>query len=240
MKSFNKVWLLLGLAITFLQFNCSDEALSPNANSGVIKLSIKTVHVQPQLNSKSLGRKVAGAVTITSARVVIKEIEFESIQDDTLDFEFERPFVKDLLVGSNLHEIESILVPFGSYKESEIEIDDLKAEDGEVYNQNPDLQDRSVLVQGYLNDDPNDIFTFASDLDKEQEKEFNPPLTLDENSPTTNIVLTLDMSTWFMDENGNPLDPRLESNRSKIENNIKNSIDVFEDEDDDGEIDDDD
>jgi hypothetical protein len=41
-----------------------------------------------------------------------------------------------------------------------------------------------------------------------------------------------------LDTNGNPLDPRSASNKSIIEENIKNSIDIFEDEDDDGEEDD--
>ena len=36
----------------------------------------------------------------------------------------------------------------------------------------PELQDRSIVVKGYLNGDPNQSFFFTSDLDEEQEREF--------------------------------------------------------------------
>jgi hypothetical protein len=182
--------------------------------------------------------KASSLATITSARVVIEEIEFESSLGDTFDFELEQPFVQDLIMGSILNEIETIEVPFGSYKESEIEIDELDPEDGAVYSQNPELQGRSIVVKGYLNGDPNNTFMFTSDLEEEQEREFEPPLVLNESEPSTSIVLAIDMGMWLVDGDGNLLDPSFESNRSMIEGNIKASIDVFEDEDDDGEEDD--
>jgi len=227
---------LLFIGLLFVtQMGCSSNPISSVPTSGTVKISIKSVSTASSNNA--LG-KTAAAVTITSARVIIDEIELESIFDDTLDFEFEQPFVQDLMAGSsNIYEIGTFQVPFGSYKEMEIEVDDLKAEDGAVYTQNPELQDLSIRVEGYLNGDTNNTFVFTSDLDEEQEREFNPLLIVDENSPSTSIVLTIDMDTWFMDGNGTPLDPGSPSNESIIENNIKNSIDVFEDEDDDGEKD---
>ena len=66
--------------------------------------------------------KSTNHVTITRARVVIEEIEFEASNEDSVDFEFEEPFVQDLVVGSSLHEIGTVQVPFGSYEELEIEI----------------------------------------------------------------------------------------------------------------------
>lgn len=239
MRSFRRIALILGLMFFVSQISCSDSPSSSTPTAGTIKISIKAVNNgTPSSLSKFMGQSF-GPVTITSARVVIDEVEFESSLGDTLDFEFNQPFVQDLIVGSDAHVIDTIEVPFGTYKESEIEIDDLDPEDGEVYLQNPDLQDKSILVEGFLNDNPNDTFVFTSDLSEEQEQEFEPPLVLDENSPSTNIVLTLNMDMWFVDGNGNPLDPRLPDNKSIIENNIKDSIEVFEDKDDDGEEDDD-
>jgi hypothetical protein len=60
------------------------------------------------------------------------------------------------------------------------------------------------------------------------------------NTPATNIVLTIDTSVWFSDGTGGFLDPRLAQNRQAIEKNIRASINAFEDDDDDGEADDDD
>jgi hypothetical protein len=140
-------------------------------------------------------------------------------------------------VGSILHEIQTVHVPFGSYSESEIKIDELDEEDGPAYFQTPELRNKSVIVTGYVNGDPNEMFIFASDISAEQEREFDPPLILDENSPSTNVVLTIDMDMWFVDGNSNVLDPRDPNNKSIIEENIKNSIGIFEDEDGDGEDD---
>ncbi len=42
----------------------------------------------------------------------------------------------------------------------------------------------------------------------------------------------------FVDANGNPLDPGSPDNKDIIEDNIKASLEVFEDKDDDGEEDD--
>lgn len=224
--------VLISAFLMFMQLGCSGNPAASNDNLGEIKISLRNVSAANSL------AKINGLFTITSARVVIEKIKFESVQEDTFDFRFRQPFVQELALDSTAHVIETVQVPFGEYKESEIDIDDLKPEDGAAYTQNPDLRDRSIFVTGFLNDDSTQTFVFTSDLDAEQEREFNPPLVLDETSPSTNVVLTIDMNSWFVDGNGNLLDPRVGGNRSQIENNIKNSIDIFEDEDDDGRHDD--
>ncbi|MFQ5709398.1 MAG: hypothetical protein ACE5HO_18220 [bacterium] len=233
-----KKWFVTAVTASWLiaQLGCSDNPASSQATSGSVKISVKGINTG---SAASVSKINALTTTITSARLVIKKIKFESTLGDSADFKFRQPFVQDLVVGSKLHEIETVQVPFGSYKESKIKVDGLKAEDGAVFTQNPELQNLSVMVQGFLNGDQNESFVFTSELDEEQEREFATPLVLDQNNPATNIVLTIDMDSWFVDKNGAALDPRMESNRSKIEENIKNSIDVFEDENDDGEKDDD-
>lgn len=226
---------IFGLMLLLAVFGCTDNPASPASTSGTVKFSVKSI----QAPLGKVSGSSAAFVTLTSVQVVIEEIEFESTQEDSLDFELEEPFVQDLVAGDNLHVIANVTIPFGSYKEIEIEIDKLSPEDSTAYAENPELQGKSVLVKGYLSGDPNETFEFSSALEEEQEMEFDPPFVLDENSPTTNIVMTLDMDSWFVDEDGNFLDPRSESNRSKIEQNIKNSVDAFEDDDDNGEDDDD-
>lgn len=229
---------LLFIGLLFVtQMGCSSNPISSVPTSGTIKISIKSISSGANTSASKVVGKTAALATITSARVVIDRIRFDSSVDDTLDFRFQEPFIQDLMAGSNLYEIGTAQVPFGSYKKSRIKIDDLDSEDGTVYTQNPDLQNRSIFISGFLNNDPNLAFEFTSDLNEEQEREFNPPLTLDENSPSTSIVLTIDIDAWFMDGNGTPLDPSSPSNKSIIEDNIKNSIDVFEDKNDDGEKD---
>ena len=228
--------LFIGLLFV-AHLSCSNNPSSSVPTSGTIKISIKSISGGTPASSSKVVGKATALATITSAYVVIERIRFDSSVDDTLDFRFAEPFIQDLMAGSNLYEIGTAQVPFGSYKRSIIKIDDLDSEEGTVYTQNPDLQNRSIFISGFLNNDPNLAFEFTSDLNEEQEREFNPPLILDENSPSTSIVLTIDIDAWFMDGNGTPLDPSSPSDKSIIEDNIKNSIDVFEDEDDDGEKD---
>lgn len=237
MRSLSKrVGLFFSAVLLLVQMSCSNSPTSSEPTGGLIKISIKSVG---NTSSNSLN-KSASFVTLTSVRVVIEEIEFENSLEDSLDFELEEPFVRDLLIGSTIQEIETIQVPFGSYKEMEIEIDELGPDDGAVYSENPQLQDISIYAAGFVTGNSDQTFIFTTDLEAEQEQEFDPPLVLDENSLSTNVVLTINMDLWFVDENGSFLDPRSLANKSKIEGNIKNSIDAFEDEDDDGEKDDND
>ncbi len=231
MKLLPKKQLLFALLILLLQTGCDDNPASSNPVMGSIKISVKSTSNTALVKASGI---TVNQIKITSAQVVIEEIEFESVEGDSFDFKLKTPFVQDLLVDSTAHEIQSVQIPFGSYKESEIEIDDLDSLHGTVYTQNPELQNKSILVKGYLNDDPNETFVFSSDLEAEQEEEFDNPLVLDENSPSTSIVLTISLDSWFVDGNGNLLDPRIAGNKSQIEENIKNSIDVFEDENENG------
>ena len=230
-NSLTAVLFVSGLIIA----GCSS---SPNSSSGgSVKLSVKGIGNAGGSGAQAL-QVNAATVTITSVRIVIDKVELKSNLGDTLDFKLKQPFVKDLMITSGAQVIQTAQIPAGTYKELEIEIDELKPEDGTVYTANPDLRNLSVLVKGFVNT-PTDTFAFASDLEEEQEQEFEPPIVIDANSPATNIVLTLNLDVWFVDENGAFLDPRLPENKSEIERNIKNSIDAFEDKDDDGEKDDD-
>ena len=228
----------LSLFVIFLfsitMFQCEDNPAGPTATSGRIKLSLKRAVPAGVLKTAAVS-----AVTISSAQVVIHEVEFESPGEDSLDYKLRQPFIQDLMTIDLPQVIDNLSVPFGTYKEIEIEINELKPEDGQVYVDNPQLQNLSILVTGYVDDDPGQPFVFTSDLDEEVEIEFNSLLVLDENTPVSQIVLTIDLDSWFVDENGLSLDPRSIDNKSKIENNIKKSIDAFEDENDDGDDNDD-
>ncbi len=237
MMSFKKSWTIAFIGLGFMVVGCGT---SPSSSSGsAIKISIRTIAATNPSGNRAALQVQADSVTITSVRFVIDEIELESSLGDSLDFELEQPFVRDLMLSAGLQEIETVPVPAGSYKELEVEIDELNASDGPVYTANPELQDRSILVKGFFNNTPSDTFQFATDLEEEFEQEFDPPIVIDGTTPATNIVVTININSWFFDENGNLLDPRLPQNQSAIEGNIKKSIDAFEDKDDDGEDDDD-
>ncbi|MCG8608315.1 hypothetical protein MJD09_25435, partial [bacterium] len=164
------LWLLGAVWVGF-SIGC-DSPLFPVPTEGSIKFSIRGINSTPL---GSLGKSTS-TVTITSARIVIDEIELESSHEDSIDFEFEEPFVQDLVVGTDLHEISTINVPFGVYEEVEIEIDELDDEESSAYQQNAELRNLSIRVEGFLDNDKNNMFVFKSDFSEEQEREFDPPL----------------------------------------------------------------
>jgi len=63
-------------------------------------------------------------------------------------------------------------------------------------------------------------------------------LTINEDTQNIKVTLTVDVPKWFIDENGNDLDPTNPDNANAIDESIKRSFDkVFEDNDRDSESD---
>lgn len=232
MKYLHSAATVIGVVLSFILAGCEKDPMS--GTSGNLKLSIKAM-------SGALAKETdaqAQQVTITSAQVVISEIEIESTSEDSLDFVSEIPLIVNLNLAGTMTQISTISVPYGTYDEIEVEICKLDTSDGQGYTTNPNLQNRTIFVSGYVEGDSNAVFTFTSAIKLEQEQEFNPPLVIDASSPNTNVVLTIDATTWFSDGAGGYLDPRLPQNQKAIERNIKASIKAFEDDDDDGKDDD--
>ncbi len=234
----NQVTLIIAFALTAFMASCSENPVSSGADTGSLTLSIKGLG-SAGLAKGDISLAASQQITVTSAHVVIEKVELENEANSSLDFKFDQPFVQDLTAITTLQELETIGAPFGRYDEIKVEIDDLDAEDGAVYTQNPELQDLSIRIEGFIDGDPTQAFTFTSDIGLDVERKFNPPLVVDETTASKNIVLGLDFSSWFVDGAGNFLDPAVAANRVAIERNIKNSVEVFEDDDKDGERDDD-
>lgn len=91
----------------------------------------------------------------------------------------------------------------------------------------------SVVIDGHIDGQP---FSFVSSVRVEQEREARFEVKEGEEP---NITINIDPSGWFVDDKGQRLDPRAESSRSTIENNLRRSIDAFDDDDHDGDEDDD-
>jgi hypothetical protein len=72
----------------------------------------------------------------------------------------------------------------------------------------------------------------------EQKYDLVPSLVIGEGTTSTNITLHLDVSSWFANASGDLVDPETankgEQNENLVTDNIRNSIDVFEDSDRDG------
>jgi hypothetical protein len=126
------------------------------------------------------------------------------------------PFLIDLdataLSAGAVTKVFDAQVPAGTYKELKLDILPSAA-----------LQNASVIVDGTVG---GKAFSFTSALLAKQKKEGSFVV----GGTTANITLLIDPQQWFGTAAA-PLDPTLETNRAAIEDNIRRSIDVFQDDD---------
>jgi len=224
---FNKVSIAaILLTGSLLLGACSDTTQSS------VKLNVKASTSQ---NYQKINSAV-DTVIITEAKFRFSEIEFESAtDDDSTDIE-QGPLVLSLNLNGGLTEIGIADVPAGFYEELEFEID-ARDEDDVLVN-DPDFegdngQNYSLVISGTINGQP---FTFRSEKDFEVEVEFEPAFEVSDEQQV-NITLNFDTSLWFLDQNGNALNPTDSNDILLIESNIENSIEAFEDDNEDGEDD---
>ncbi|NGP75281.1 hypothetical protein G3570_01440 [Balneolaceae bacterium YR4-1] len=243
MKKTLSTWLLLApLAVSLILAGCD----TTGSNGAQPELSVSFV----AKSSSSAAKSSSGAalksnhVTITSAKMLLRKIEFsndiedDGLPDDSLEFET-GPFVVALNLDGSVNTVAVNNVPVGQY--DEIEFDVHKPEDNET-PPDPDFKvgtsgdERfSVIIQGTYNGEE---FTYRSSENMEQELELSTPLNITEDTDRINVTLTVNLSEWFVDENNNPLDPTLVDNENAIDESIKRSFeDAFEDDDEDGEED---
>jgi hypothetical protein len=95
------------------------------------------------------------------------------------------------------------------------------------------IVDGTKTAQGATSGTP---FSFTSTVTATQKTETK--LVVDHAGKSSNVTLVLDVSKWFTDGNGGPLDPTVDANRAAIEANILANLRVERDDDEDGMDDD--
>lgn len=175
-------------------------------------------------------------LVISEVKLHIDELELESDNEDSLDFELENTLIS-LPVDGTPYQLTDRTVPSGIYKEFELKVE--RPDDSQSRPSDTDFWDEtgrySVVVKGTWNGLP---FTYRSSQDLEIEIEFEPELIVDENNGYT-IELNVDYGSWFT-ANGIAVNPTLSLNRSGIEARMRNSFDVMGRDDDDDDDDEDD
>jgi hypothetical protein len=196
-----------------------------------------------------------GANTLEISRVamVLREVELKLVEDDDCEDssdgddddceEFEvGPFLLELpLDGEVVHLVTLDGVTPGVYDELEFDIhkpDDDTPEDLAFLAEHPDFRDVSIRVEGTFNAAS---FTYLTDLNEEQELDLVPPLVIGQETSTT-VTLLLDLDSWFRLADGTLIDPATANkggaNENLVRDSIRDSIEGFEDEDEDGSEDD--
>lgn len=218
------------LAGFLLLSGCDSDSMS-DPDEARVSLSLVTTG----LVSASKG---GDHITITSARILIRAIQFHARDGDTigdsLDFRTE-PLVMQLSLDATANEVAVATIPNGSYHKISFRIH--KPEDDET-PPDPDFKigssgnERfSVIVEGEFE---GATFTYRSTKSMHQRLFLPEDLVIDgtETGPL-NVTLIIDMSNWFFSKDGELLDPTSESggNRSRIDKSIRESFRIFKDRD---------
>lgn len=230
---------------------CADS--TGTAGSGPMSVSFSTIPAaSASASTASLALAVAPAspIVITRAQLVLSKSELERIGascvSSTTTTESECPDLKlgpmliDLPLDATAKGVLAVTLPAGSYQQFEAKIDAVMNEtEGDAAASaaflaaNPQFRGVSVRVEGTYNGQP---FVYTSAAEGELELTFNPPLVVDGSAG--NLTVHVDLSSWFRNTDGTTMDPRTATAgtaaKETVDNNIKRSFDVFEDDDRDG------
>lgn len=210
----------------------------------------------PALMAVTLTDGAGNALEIESVEMVLRDIEFERTEavadcdapagEDSCEEIRVGPDVATLPLDATMPVVTfTAAVPVGSFKEVEFEVHKLDAADPEdqpLVTERPEFDDVSILVSGTWTPAGGSAvpFSFASDLNEEQEIEFATPLVLVEGE-AKNVTFVVNLDGWFRDGSGTLFDPESANkggaNENLVKDNIRGSIEGFEDDDHDGQED---
>ncbi len=188
------------------------------------------------------------ALVLTRVEIVLRDIELRRSDTSDCDVLGENddgcetleagPVLVSVPVDGSVSQEFSLGITEGSYTKIEFDIHKVSSgdeADAQFLVQNPTFEDLSIRVVGTF--DGQD-FVFETDLNVEQELDLFPPLVIGESTVATNITIAVGLDSWFLDANGQPVNPETGNkggaNENLIKDNIKNSIEAFEDSDRDG------
>jgi len=191
---------------------------------------------------KSTGSSVADSLTITRARLVLKDIKFKS-NVDSMNYKA-GPVIVELNLTTAAQTLDVKEVPFGTYNRIEFdvhrtqpsEISGMSTADqaafadflaGEVY---------SIIIEGtvYRTGQSDTAYVYRSKVDDQQKYDLVPELTISEQALDANVTLLISSGSWFKDTSGLLVDPTDPNNEGIIDENLKASIRVFKDNNKDG------
>jgi len=233
----SKTLLTIVTVVVFTVFAGCDSQGVGSDDTVRVTLSIMAVNSGPAAKS---GSSIA---EVTAAKVLLRTIQFHArdLDEETEGVEFRSdPLVAVLDLDGMPIELTVAEIPIGTYHKVSFRIH--KPADGETP---PDSDFKigesgnerfSVIVDGMLDSFP---FQYRSSKSMQQQVDFEEDLVIDETMFDVKVTLLVDVSTWFMDGDGNELDPTDDSasNTSRIDQSIRESFRIFKDNNKDGHAD---
>ncbi|HET9465770.1 MAG TPA: hypothetical protein VFO71_09585 [Gemmatimonadales bacterium] len=184
-------------------------------------------------------------LVVNKVELVLREIELHragavadcatGVSDDCEELEI-GPLLLDLPLGTpGAARNFSVQIAPGSYDQVEFEIHKASPSDDVAFVQaHPELSDACVRVTGTYNGAD---FTYIGRFDVEMKFALTPALVASETA-ASDLTLFVDLDQWFRAQGGSLLDPSTansgQPNQGVVEQNIKTSLEAFEDDDHDG------
>lgn len=187
-------------------------------------------------------------LVITRVEVVAREIELRragvascdsSASTDDCEYFSANARLVVLPLSPAVTQVLTLDAPAGTYSSLRMKVHKVSDDVGDAafLSANPTWPARqSIRVSGFYN---GAAFTYLSDVNFHTEEDLTPNLVVDA-AAATNLTVRIDLTVWFRDgANGPLIDPTTAGsgggNKSLVENNIKNSVKAFEDDDRDGD-----
>jgi hypothetical protein len=268
----HRATVLLVAALALIWTGCDSTGVSPDDTpSAPVTLSFMATPAggsgtlsSKAAKSRTYSDDAGNALTIESVEIILREIEFEradadeaclngdddgdgSDDDDCEEVE-QGPILVDLPLDSNQPTVAlEATLPEGLWKEVEFDVHKLERDDDDdaaFLDETGFPEGVSIRVTGTWTPAGGDAqaFTYVSDLNEEQEIEFDTPIEVTAEE-AKNVTFEVDVDRWFRTSDGTLVNPAEGNDDGRyedlIEENIENSIEGFEDDDRDGDDDDD-
>lgn len=195
------------------------------SDGGAFSLSTRVVAPQAAASALQIGDRVE----LQRVRMAIRNVKLHG-DAGAVEIEVEAgPFLLDLAgaeIDGGVVQQVVVDVPAGTYDELRFVVHRL--EDGQSVG-DPILDSRQAAIVLNLVVD-GEATIWQTDVNDEQRLAG----TFVVSGGGDNVTLRIDPNGWFTGPGGQFLDPRLDANRQAIENNIRSSIDAFDDDDRDG------
>ena len=220
MKTSLILTLLLGMILS-----CEESNELPEA----------TASLSFAVEQGSLAKAANDHVALDSVKILLKTIQFHSVDEsDSMDYKSD-PQVVRLDLAGGVNTLSASAIPMGTYDKVSFRIH--KPEDTETPS-DPDFKigdsgnERFSIIAGGTHD--GQAFLFRSSKSSKQRVNIDPPLVVEEEGLELNVTLSVDVSTWFIDEDGEHLNPLDEGDENEIDKAIRRSFKGFRDDDRDG------
>ena len=187
----------------------------------------------------------SNTLVIDKVELVLREIELHRASATTDCATGVADDCEELEIGSTLVDVPlgtpgaarafSVELAPGTYDKVEFKLHKPSSSDDAAFIQaHPEMDGVSVRVTGTYNGTD---FVYTGEFDAEMEFELSSPLVANETG-ATDLTLFLDLDKWFRDSGGTLVNPASansgQPNQGVVEENIKGSLDAFEDHDHDG------